>query len=78
MGRHSRASVKQTTKAMEAALEPLITLQKANNEKIGERKPMKNIHKGRVSSEDEKRVCYCETRLQHEHTFKNFNCPTRE
>ena len=33
---------------------------------------------GRVSSEDEKRVCSCETRLQHKHIFKNLNCPTRE
>ena len=32
----------------------------------------------RVSSEDEKRVCSCETHLQREHIFKNFNCPTRE
>ena len=33
---------------------------------------------GRVSSEDEKRVCSCETRSQCEHIFKNFNCLTRE
>ena len=33
---------------------------------------------GRVSSEDEKRVCSSETRLQREHIIKNFNCPTRE
>ena len=33
---------------------------------------------GRVSSEDEKRVCPCETRLQREHLIKNFHCPTRE
>ena len=33
---------------------------------------------GRISSEDEKRVCYCEKRSQCEHIFKNFNCPTRE
>ena len=33
---------------------------------------------GRVSIEDEKRVCSCETRPQREHIFKNFNRPTRE
>ena len=33
---------------------------------------------GRVSSEDEKRVCSCGTRKQPEHIFKNFNCPMRE
>ena len=33
---------------------------------------------GRVSSEDEKRVCSRETRFQREHIFMNINCPTRE
>jgi len=33
---------------------------------------------GRVSSEDEKRVCYRWTHLQREHIFKIFKCPTRE
>ena len=33
---------------------------------------------GRVSSEEEKRVRSCEMRLQREHIFKNFHCPTRE
>ena len=33
---------------------------------------------GRVSSEDEKHVCSHWTRIQREHIFKNFNCPTRE
>ena len=32
----------------------------------------------RVSSEDEKRVYSCGTRLQRQHIFKNFNCLTRE
>ena len=36
------------------------------------------FHSGRVSSEDEKRVRFCETCLQPEHIFENFNCPTRE
>ena len=33
---------------------------------------------GRVSSEEEKRVCSRWTRSQREHIFKNFNCPKRE
>ena len=33
---------------------------------------------GRVSGDDQKRVSYRGTRLQREHIFKNFNCPTRE
>ena len=33
---------------------------------------------GRVSSEDEKRVCSLETHVQREHIFKNSNCPMRK
>ena len=29
------------------------------------------------SSEDDNRVCYCETRFQREQLFMNFNSPTR-
>ena len=35
-------------------------------------------YSGRVSTEDEKRVRFRWTLLQHEHIFKNFNCLTRE
>ena len=30
------------------------------------------------ASDDQKRVCSCDTPLQREHMFRNFNCPTRE
>ena len=33
---------------------------------------------GRVSSEDEKRICSCETRSQCDHILKNINFPARE
>ena len=33
---------------------------------------------GRVSSDDNYRVCSRVSRLQREHRFMNFNCPTRE
>ena len=33
---------------------------------------------GHVSSDDQKRVCSRQTRLQHEHIFRNFNCPSRK
>ena len=34
--------------------------------------------RGRVSGDDQKRVCFRETRSQGEHVFKNLNRPTRE
>ena len=36
------------------------------------------IWSGRVSSDDNYRVYSHGTRSQHEHSFMNFNCPTRE
>ena len=38
----------------------------------------KRAYFGRVSSDDNYRVFSHVTRLQHEHIFMNFNCPTRE